>query len=136
MRPAVLAAVLVLAGCQSERVEEVRSALIGLDARTLQRCLGEPRDMQIETEVEYITYFWELFFDEKGMRVLDPQERREALSPLSRIHATLGYCQIVFEIRDRRISQVEARGQNGAGSRWNSGCLLRAKRCLPRDALR
>ena len=124
------------------RAERTRLGLIGLDARILNGCLGVPADIHSDDHDEYQPFEWQLAVSPDGLEPYDEWLERMRLryrgfrpELLGRrgFVGTYGYCKLIFNLRERRIRDVEAEGRNGAGLRWHSGCMLIARRCLPKD---
>ena len=152
--PIVLALVAVLAcSTVSTRAERIEEGLVGLPARTLQTCLGEARSVDADGAVEYVTYHWVIDFvsnepispaEEVWQRRRRDREGDQFPWPGSvtsdeeygherrREEVKQGYCQLVFELRERKVYRVEAEGRTGDNLRWNDSCMLKAQRCLPR----
>lgn len=45
----------------------------------------------------------------------------------------LGYCELVFEMRDGGVHGVEAEGRSADGLNRDIDCLVRTRRCIPKD---
>ena len=163
-RTLLLAPLALLAACTTlgERAEQTRQELIGMPARNLHACIGEPAEVHQDGDTDYVTYRWEWLPEEEeeqdprrdgiwigqepgrsvdgrsptnpaspdrdGRRIGGPGLRDEKPEP--------GYCELVFELRDRKVRHVEADGRTPEGLRYRAQCMLEARRCLPKQARR
>lgn len=128
-----------LGGCvhsYSDQAETVKERLIGIPGRSLRGCIGAPTDVRIEGDTEYLIYRWLLDSREEPARQTTREEmeemREKSLSARS-VGPRPGTCELVFEVREGRVSDVAADGRTAAGLNWNAGCALLARRCLPRS---
>ncbi len=142
-----LAACLPLAG---RGVEDMRTRLIGIEARTLRGCIGVPFDTTEDGDTEYLRYRWlepesdpDPFdvsrggsLDPLGSRRVgrqrDPTLSREVLDgSSSAIPRGVGYCELVFEIQSGRVRNVEVDARLPSGLNNNYRCIRMAEGCVP-----
>ena len=136
-----LATGLALFGCVSygQHADRVREQLVGLPARHLNQCIGAPVSVDPDGEVEYLTFRWQLTVARNGqatVRPIGPEEFRRRRSPSLRRgdpsrFPDEGYCELVFELRDRTVRAVRVEGRTQNGLNADAQCILLAERCLP-----
>lgn len=133
----VLIAVLGVSACFSytKRAEQVRVGLIGLPGRALRACLGDSWSVDLEGEVERLTYRWTMTsaWDQEERRIDPdaPEDTRRDPWFEKKWPPDGGQCELVFELTNGEVAAVIATGRTGAGLNADDRCLLYAERCLP-----
>ncbi len=142
----------------SAHVEHLRSRFIGLEARTLRDCLPVPEDVRSLPELERLTYRWVIPPDAEQSSpssIWSWQERRQqrlgtAHSPRAQAEdgardrrsgrEAIGseafepnHCELVFELREGRVTAVETGSRRSPGADRNADCLLITERCLAKS---
>ena len=143
--------VLGLASCLptiADRVAEIRAKLVGVKARDLNSCVGVPYSIDEDGETEFLTYRW--FDSEESDPFEDPVRRGQGFprnepdllgrgDPVGRDTKQkeddrpprgIGYCELVFEVRDGRVQSVEVEGRRANGLNDDVDCISKAERCV------
>jgi len=118
--------------------ESLKARLIGIDARSLRRCVGVPTEIDVTGEREVLVYHFavrpdrlrdEIPVRRSGgvLRVPPPGGRLGRSSSLS------GFCELTFELQDGRVQGVEVRARRPSGLNDDAGCLRRADACAIDD---
>ncbi len=128
----------LLAGClgaYGRQVEAVNSGFVGMSGREVASCVGAPHETTEVDGVETASYYWEL---EPGKR---PGQglHRSPLLPKGTAHAEfvppsveVGYCEIVFQLRDGVVQSVSSAGKDGRGLSTAVDCLMMFRHCVAR----
>jgi hypothetical protein len=110
-------------------VAEMRSKLVGVDARALRGCVGVPTSVDVEGDQEVHMYR----FSEDS----SPLDRFPVgLSPAQRIGSrdrtrpeTQGFCELTFRLQAGRVQDVQVKGRRASGLNDDAGCLKRTESC-------
>lgn len=119
----------VLAGCAASDDELVARApreLVGRDVDQLLACAGTPSERKPEPGGEVLIYRAEI------TRHV-PIETPALDTPLNQgdYGATYSHrCNLIFHVRERRVSEVVLEGQGSGGRSSNRACAAVLKRCL------
>lgn len=107
-----------------------------MPANSLRYCIGDPASVDVDGEVEYVTYRWALGATRSGRQgaeVYAPQPSGVGSSASRAPDAfETGYCEIVFEVRERAIADLKVEGRTAAGLNDDARCMLFADRCTER----
>ena len=115
------------AGCSADPIRDLKRQAAGMRPRLLETCLPEASAVQIDGDVERLTYAWNL--DEPGVDLggageLDSVGSFQGTSPAGAV----GACKVIVEIdsgvvRDVEIGEVEPTPADLA-------CAARVRACL------
>ena len=87
--------------------------------------------------MEYGTYYWAFAAGSARHEVetVDPDDKEELERGHLSVHGVdlpqRGFCELIFEIRERRVYAVKVRGRSVNGLKADASCVLEARRCLP-----
>ena len=120
-----LAAAALCAACSADPVKELKRQAIGMRPRLLESCLPEASQVQIEGDVERLTYAWTLgssegFGDELESGVGSFQSTGPA--------APAGTCKVIVEIDAGVVRKIEL-GEPEPGPK-DAACATRVRACL------
>lgn len=146
-------------GTTSARLKE---KLVGVTGLELRQCIGVPTDTSMDGASEFLTYRFAVE-DERPLDAdtEDRLRRRGRVNPVDGVPSgtdsidpldpnsptiedemraerrrgrpKLGYCELVFEMRDGAVRGVEAEGRSADGLNRDIDCLVRTRRCIPKD---
>jgi hypothetical protein len=141
----------------------LKQKLVGVTGLELRQCIGVPTDTSQDGASEFLTYRFavederplDADTEEKlrrrgrggvyggdevpsgvdGYDPLDPNSPtiEDEMRSRRRGRPKLGYCELVFEMREGAVHGVEAEGRSSEGLNRDIDCLSRMRRCIPRD---
>jgi hypothetical protein len=140
----------------------LKQKLVGVTGLELRQCIGVPTDTSEDGASEFLTYRFAVE-DERPLDADSEERLRRRGRPITGAEDTpsgvdgydpldpnsptiedemrsrrrgrpkLGYCELVFEMREGAVHGVEAEGRSSEGLNRDIDCLSRMRRCIPRD---
>jgi len=137
---------------------QLKKKLVGVSGLELRKCIGVPARTSVDGASEFLTYRWAI--EDQESAFVDPEERvrrRGRVNPIDgtpgsldpfdtsadpgdelrvprRGREKLGYCELIFELREGHVHGVEAEGRTSEGLNRDTDCLVRTRRCIPPDS--
>jgi hypothetical protein len=151
MHRALVPGLLLLISCttyQSE-LERIRTGLVGMPARQLSHCMPVPSEVQQEGDVEVVIYRWNIDDSDSlesvsvgpvdtmaGSTMGEHRRRRDRGDFLisGERPDSVAYCELTFELVEKRVQAVRVEGRERSGLNRDSACLMEARRCVPQPS--
>lgn len=153
VRPAVVTLTLTLAlgtGCVSRMAEQLRAELVGLDAGSLQACMGDPWEVDRREGAEVWVYQEryphrpeDVSLDASTSAITPNVPNVSAGGEVDRSTTKSssyrpdndpiqpGSCYLFFALEGDEVGAIEAAGRSWEGVGSDDECLLLARKCRP-----
>jgi hypothetical protein len=110
--------------------DELKRALIGVDARELRSCVGVPSNVDLSGEQELLVYRFGAARTmlSESYPPADPERVVERVPGLSRGRSS-DFCELTFALRGGKVEEVRVRARRSSGLNDDLACLRRAHSC-------